>query len=127
MSSFQSCQSQPDTVTSPLPPAPMFTPHEYKPHVVCSICERVCVGLKCHLIAKRISTFHSVCYQHLWESESITWHTGYPPRCVKGDLSRDQPMAEMTNPVSLPINHSYLALIVPDSTITDKQIAAFAP
>lgn len=36
-------------------------------------------------------------------------------------------MAEMTNPVSPPINHSYLALIVPDSTITDKQIAAFAP
>lgn len=129
MSLFQSCQSQPDTVTSPLPPIPRAS-HEYKPHVVRYLCERVCMGLKCHLIVRRVSSFRSVCHQHLWESESITWRTSYSPRCiriVKRGPSRCRATAEMTNPVSLPINHSYLALIDADSTITDEQIAAFAP
>lgn len=89
--------------------------------------KRVC-GFEMSPDTKHISSFHP--HQHLLESESIPWRIGYSLRCiriVKGDLSRCQAMAEMTNPVSLAINHSYLALIVQDSAITDKQIAAFAP
>lgn len=66
-----------------------LAPYEYKPHVVRYICESVCVcvGLKCHLITKRTSSF---CHQHLWESEALTWRPGNSARLRSNCLRRPE-------------------------------------